>query len=79
MKARLGTVLSNNVQMSRGLPPGALESPRHFHKDHGAGSERFDQELESSETDMELGRFCVGCDLLCGRCGAGCYIGAAAK
>ena len=32
MKARLGTVLSNNVQMSRGLPPGALESPVIFAK-----------------------------------------------
>ena len=24
---------------------------------------------------MELGRLCAGCDLLCGRCGVGCYVG----
>ena len=40
MKARLGTVLSNNVQMSRGLHPGCTRVSCHFHNDHGAGSER---------------------------------------
>ena len=42
MRARLGTALSNKVQMSRGLPQGALESHGHFQNNHGAGPETGD-------------------------------------
>ena len=38
------------------------------HNDLGVGRERFDQELEGSETGLETGRLCARCDLLCGRC-----------
>ena len=44
----------------------------HLHDDHGIGVERFDQELDFTETGLEFGRLHAGCDLLCGRCGVDC-------
>ena len=44
----------------------------HLHDDHGLGAERFDQELEFTETGLETGRLHAGCDLLCERCGVDC-------
>ena len=46
----------------------------HLHNDHGTGTARLDKELDNPETGLEAGRLCAGCDLLCGRCGAGCCI-----
>ena len=57
MQARLGTVHSNTVQMSRGLPQGALESPVIF--------------TMISKSSVESGRLRAGSDLLCRRCGSG--------
>ena len=42
---------------------------------HGAGSERLDQELDSSKTGVEFGRLCAACDLLLRRCGLGSSVG----
>ena len=63
MKTRLGT-----VQMSRGLPQGAPESPVIF-------TGRPGQELESLTSDVEFGRLRAGCDLLRRRCGSGSSVG----
>ena len=41
----------------------------HLHHDHGIGAARLDKELDYTEIGLESGRFCAGCDLLCGRCG----------
>ena len=43
----------------------------HLHDDHGIGAERPDKELDNTETCLEAVRLCAGCDLLCGRRGAG--------
>ena len=71
MKARMGTVFSNKVQMSRGLLPGAPES---LVICTGAGAERSGQQLESSKSGVESGRLRAGCDLLRRRCGSGCCV-----
>ena len=63
MKARLGT-----VQMSRGLPQGALESPVIFTGGPG-------QELESLTSDVEFGRLRARCDVRRRRCGSGSSVG----
>ena len=51
--------------------PRRTEVSCHTHCDHGAGSERLDQELERSKSSMEFGRLCAGCNLLRRRCGFG--------
>ena len=52
MMACLGTVTSNKVPMSRGLPQGAGISS-HLHDDHGIGAARFDQVLDFTESGLE--------------------------
>ena len=43
----------------------------HLHNDDGIGVARPDRELDNTKTGFEAGRLCAGCDLLCGRRGAG--------
>ena len=43
----------------------------HLYNDHGIGAARPDKELDNTKTVLEAGRFCAGCDLLCGRRGVG--------
>ena len=74
MKARLVTVLSSKVRMSRGLPQGAPESPVIVTLIVETGAARSDTELDNTKTGVETGRLCAGCDLLCGRCGVGCCV-----
>ena len=61
-------------QMSRGLASRSAGFSSHLHNDHGIGAARFDKELDYTEIGLETGRFCAGCDLLCGRCGVNCCI-----
>ena len=79
MKSRLGTVPSKKVQTSPGLPQGAPESPVTSTMITELGSERLVQELDGSETGMEFGRLCAGCDLLRRRCGSGRSVGCGCK
>ena len=67
----MGMVLSNKIQMNRGLLQGAPVSG-HLNNDHGIGIERSDEELENLEIGVELGRLCAVCDLLRGLRGFAC-------
>ena len=66
-KARLGTISSSKVRMSRELPQCAPESPVIF--------TMIMELVLRQETGVETGRLCAGCDLLCGRCGVGRCVG----
>ena len=61
-----------NVEQSSDEPGTSARSAgisSHLHNDHGIGAARLDKELDCSETGLETGRLCAGCDLPCGRCG----------
>ena len=71
MKARLGTVLSSKVRMSRGVPQGAPESPVIFIMI----MELVLRDLIKSWITQKLAWRLDDFDLLCGRCGAGRCVG----
>ena len=72
-KLHEGTFGNSLVEQSSNEQRGARISG-HLHNDHGIGVARSDQKLDKPETGVETGRLCAGCDLLCGRCGAGCCV-----
>ena len=53
MKARLGTVSSNKVRMSRRLPLGSAGVSSHLNNDHGIGVAGPDKELDNTKTGLE--------------------------
>ena len=65
MIACLGTVTSNKVQMSRGLPQGAPESPVIFTMIMELVLRDLIKSWISRKTGLEIGRLHAGCDLLC--------------
>ena len=66
-ESALGTVLSNKVQMSRSLPEGAPESPVIFTVIMKLVLRDF-----IKSWNIRPRRLCAACNLLFGRCGAGC-------
>ena len=56
-------------------PTGSAGVSGHLYNDHGTGAARPDKELDYTKTGLEAGRFCAGCDLLCGRRGVDCCFG----
>ena len=67
--------LQGNETTSRGLPQGAPESPVIFTMTMEMVLRDLITSWIARKTGMETGRLSIGCDLLCGRCGAGCCVG----
>ena len=77
-KLHEGMLGNGDVEQSSDEPRIASRSAgisSHRHNDHGNGAARLDEELDFTETGLEIGRLYGGCDLLCGRCGVDCCIG----
>ena len=75
MKARLGTVTSNKVQMSRGLPQGAPESQVIFTMITELVRRDLIKSWISRKLAWRLDDFTLAAICLCGRCGVDCCIG----